>query len=85
MSSREDEYKLKKIAAESIRKERKKLLHGPYDCPKCKMDKLRIQVNKKKKEAIAICSCGLEYQLNYVSVFEPVDYYNKLIDQFSKK
>jgi len=49
------------------------------------MKKIRIQVNKERKEVIGICSCGLEYPLKYVPAFESIDYYNKLIDQFNKK
>ena len=84
MSPRKDQYKLKERAAQLIRKKQKKLLYGPYDCPKCKMNTLRIQVDKESK-VIAICSCGLERLLNYVPAFEAVDYYNKLMDQFYKK
>lgn len=86
MSPRKARYQTPEWIAKSIRDKRKKLLHGPYICPKCKMKKLRIQVNKERKEIIAICgNCGLEYQLNYVPAFESIDYYNKLIDQFSKR
>ena len=49
------------------------------------MDKLKIQVDKQKKEVLAVCSCGLEYSLNYVQSFESIDYYNKLIDGLNKK
>jgi transcription elongation factor Elf1 len=42
-------------------------------------------VDKEKKEVLAVCSCGLEYSLNYVQSFESVDYFNKLIDGFNKK
>ena len=85
MSPRKSRYRIPKYVAQSIRNRRKMLLHGPYDCPKCKMNKLRIQVNKERKEVIGICSCGLEYPLKYVPAFESIDYYNKLIDQFNKK
>jgi len=49
------------------------------------MNKLRIQVNKEKKEVIAICSCGVECPLKYIPAFEAIDYYNKLMDQFNNK
>ena len=42
-------------------------------------------VDKKKEEAIAICTCGLEHQMNYVPAFEAIDYYNKLIPKFKTK
>ena len=85
MSPRKARYQTPEWVAQSIRNKRKKLLHGPFDCPKCKIDKLRIHVNKERKEVIAICSCGFEYLLDYFPAFESIDYYNKLIDQFSKK
>ena len=49
------------------------------------MSKLRIQVNKERKEVTAICSCGLENPLRYIPAFEAIDYYNKIVDQFNKK
>ena len=82
MSPRKSRQKVSEWAAQSIR--RKRLLHGPYDCPKCWVNNLRIQVDKEEKEVLAVCSCGLEHQLNYVQSFEPVDYFNKLIDGFNK-
>lgn len=85
MSPRKSRYRIPKYVAQSIRDRRKVLLHGPYDCPKCKMDKLRIQIHKERKEVLGICSCGLEYPLKYIPAFEAIDYYNKLIDQFNKK
>ena len=70
---------------QSIRMKRKKLLHGPYDCPKCGKSKLRILLNKEMKEVIGICVCGLKHPLKYVQSYELIDYYNKLIDQFYEK
>jgi len=85
MSPRKSRYRIPKYVAQSIRNKRKKLLYGPYDCPKCRMNKMRIQVNREQKKVIASCSCGLEYPLKYVSAFESIDYYNKFIDHFNKK
>jgi len=85
MSPRKARYQVPSWVAQSIRDKRKKLLHGPYDCPKCKMSKMRIQVDKKMKEVAAICSCGLESQLNYIPAFEAIDYYNRFLDRFNKK
>jgi transcription elongation factor Elf1 len=48
------------------------------------MNRLRIEIDKKNKKVTAICSCGIEYHLNYVQAFEAVDYYNTFIDQFQK-
>jgi transcription elongation factor Elf1 len=85
MSPRKSRQKIPGWVAQSIRNKRKMLLHGPYNCPKCWMDKLGIRVDKEKKEVLAVCSCGLEHRLNYVQSFESVDYFNKLIDGFNKK
>jgi transcription elongation factor Elf1 len=85
MSPRKSRYALPEWIAQSIRQERKNLLHGPYVCPKCKMNELRILVKKQEKEVVAVCSCGLEYPLKYVSAFESIDYYNRLIDRLNKK
>lgn len=84
MSPRKERYQTPEYIAQAIRDKRKKLLHGSYYCPKCGKDKLRIEVDKKKKEVIVVCSCGIEHRLNYVPAFELVDYYNKFVDQFKK-
>jgi len=82
MSPRKTRYRIPEWQVKQLRDRRKKILYGPYTCPKCNQDKLRIRVNKQNKKVTAICDCGLEYSFKYVSSYEPVDYYNKLIDQF---
>lgn len=58
------------------------MVQGPYECPKCGINTLKIEVNNEDKKAVAHCnSCDLENSLNYVPSYELVDYYNKLIDQ----
>jgi len=47
------------------------------------MNKLRIQVNKERKEVIAVCSCGVEHPLKYIPAFEARDYYNKFMNQIT--
>jgi transcription elongation factor Elf1 len=84
VSPRNARYQTPKHVVQAIRDKRKSLLHGSYFCPKCGMDKLRIEVDKKNKEAIAVCNCGLEQRLTYAPAFEAVDYYNKFKDHFSK-
>lgn len=85
MSPRKSRYVTPEWIAKSIKDKRKKLLFGFYDCPKCGDNKLGIHVDKQKKEAIAICVCGLRNPLKYVESYERIDYYNKLIDQFYNK
>ena len=84
MSPRKERYQTPEYIIQALRDKRNKLLHGPYYCPKCGMDKLWIEVDKKKKEVIVQCSCGTKRQLLYVPAFESVDYYNKFIDQLKK-
>jgi transcription elongation factor Elf1 len=85
MSPRKERYQTPKYIAQAIRDKRRQLLHGSYYCPKCGMSKLRIEVDKEKKEVIAVCTCGIAHQLKYVSAFESVDYYNRFLDEFSRK
>lgn len=85
MSPRKERYNVPEYIAQAIRNKRRKLLCGIYYCPKCGKDKLRIEVDRERKEVVAICSCGVEHQLNYVPAFESVDYYNRFIDQFKKE
>ena len=82
MSPRKSRYRIPEWEVQSLRAKRKKILFGPYTCPKCKQDRLRIKVDKQTKEVIAICDCDLEHLFKYVPSYDPVDYYNKLIDQF---
>jgi len=84
MSPRKERYQTPKYVVHAIRDKRKQLLHGSYYCPKCGLNKLRIEVDKEKEEVIAVCTCGVERRLNFVSAFESVDYYNKFKDQFPK-
>jgi len=84
MSPRKERYKTPEYIAQAIRAKRRKLLHGSYYCPKCGKDQLMIQIDKKEKNVVAVCSCGIEHSLNYVHAYEAVDYYNKFIDQFKK-
>jgi transcription elongation factor Elf1 len=85
LSPRNTRYQTPEYVADAIRSKRKKLLYGPHSCPKCGMEKLRIEVDKKNKQVIVVCGCGLERQLNYVPAFEGVDYYNRFADNFKKQ
>jgi len=62
----------------------KKLTFGPFQCPLCARNLLVVKVDKKKKEVGAICGCGLEASLDYSPTLEPIDYYNRLMDQLRK-
>jgi hypothetical protein len=85
LSPRNTRYQVPEYIADAIRSKRKKMLYGPHSCPKCGLEKLRIEVDRKNKQVMAVCSCGLECQLNYVPAFEGVDYYNRFADEFKKQ
>lgn len=62
------------------------MVNGPYLCPLCGKTKVDVVIDSKKKDAIAICrGCRVEQSLTYAPVFQPVDYYNKFIDNLKKK
>ena len=63
----------------------KKLIYGPYDCPKCGKNGLVIDVNKSQTKVFVKCSCGLSKVLPYYPAFQSVDCYNKIIDDFYSK
>ncbi len=85
LSPRNTRYQTPEYIAGAIRSKRKKLLYGPHFCPKCGLEKLRIEVDKKNKQVAVVCICGLESQLDYIPAFEGVDYYNKFADGFKKQ
>lgn len=84
MSPRKERYQTPPHIAQAIRDKRKKLLCGTYYCPKCGKDKLRVEVDKERKEVFVVCTCGENRQLSYVPAFELVDYYSKFLDHFKK-
>jgi len=65
-------------------KEAKQMVNGPYYCPKCKKELLQTLTDVNKKEALVICTCGLEQKLPYAPVFQAIDYYSKFMDMWKK-
>ena len=65
-------------------KEAKQMVNGPYFCPNCRKELMQILADVKKKEVYAVCKCGLDQQLTYAPVFQPIDYYNKFRDIYKK-
>ena len=63
----------------------KKLTYGPYDCPKCGNNSLVVNADKKQTEVFVKCNCGFSKILPYSPAFQPIDYYNKIIDEFYSK
>jgi transcription elongation factor Elf1 len=66
---------------QSIRKRREKILFGPYVCPYCNQEKLRIIINEDTQKVLAVCNCGLKKNLEYKLQYSSIDYYNELIDE----
>jgi len=62
----------------------KAILEGPYDCPACGKRTLAIQIDQNRKIVEFKCACGFSRNLEFRPVFQPVDYYGKLIDQYYK-
>ena len=85
MSPRKERFRIPEWKVQLYKAENKKILFGPYSCPKCKLDRLELDIDKKKKEAIAKCECGFTYNFKYIALFEPVDYYNELMDKLNEQ
>ena len=73
--------KVAKWAYDMYKQKKKRIAYGPYACPRCGKNLLRINISKQAKEVSANCSCGFNKALKYSEIFEPVDYYNKMLDQ----
>jgi transcription elongation factor Elf1 len=80
---RKDHLRVPQWKVNQFRQKGKRILNGPYECPTCKKENLRIRIIYGKKEATAFCECGLERSLKYVSIYDPVDYYEKIVDETS--
>lgn len=63
---------------------RRAIVEGPYDCPVCGRQGLTINIKQTNKIVEAKCACGFSRNLKFRPIFQPVDYYGKLIDQYYK-
>ena len=66
-----------------LTKDAKQMVNGPYYCPNAEKNYSDL-CNLKTKEVFAVCKCGLEWQVTYAPVFQPIDYYNKFRDAMEK-
>ena len=73
--------KVEKWAYDIYQQERRSLLTGPYVCPKCAEKTLAIVIDKKKKVVNGKCACGYVDYVGFYEAFQPIDYYNKIIDK----
>jgi|WetSurMetagenome_2_1015567.scaffolds.fasta_scaffold16293_3 transcription elongation factor Elf1 len=67
-----------------LTKDAKQMVNGPYFCPQCKKELMQILADPAKKQVFCICKCGLEHQLTYAPVFQPIDYYSKFMDYWKR-
>jgi len=73
--------KVEKWAYNIYQQQRRTLSTGPYTCPKCAKTTLAIVIDKKKKVVHGKCVCGYVDYIRFYEVFQPIDYYNKIIDK----
>jgi transcription elongation factor Elf1 len=58
------------------------MVMGPFDCPSCGSE-LYFSLDSKMNRARTKCpQCGFSGEYEIVKSFQPVDYYNKLVDDF---
>ena len=84
MCPRKERYQTPEWVVKSKRNQRKGILYGPYNCPKCMQKKLQINLDKKNEKVTASCNCGFQDTLKYIPSYEPVDYFNKIMDEIQK-
>ena len=73
--------KVEKWAYNIYQQQRRTLSTGPYTCPKCAKTTLAIVIDKKKKVVHGKCVCGYVDYVRFYEAFQPIDYYNKIIDK----
>ena len=73
--------KVEKWAYDIYQQQIKSLSTGPYVCPNCGKATLAIIIDKKKKIVHGNCGCGCDEYVKFYDAFQPIDYYNKVIDK----
>ena len=81
MSPRNGQGKVERWAYDMYHKKIRTLSTGPYTCPKCAETTLAIAIDKKKKVVHGQCGCGYVDYVKFYEAFQPIDYYNKIIDK----
>jgi len=80
MSPRKAHQRIDEHIVTAYRKKGERLNYGPYLCPICGTENLRILINENIKKVYVRCKCNFTYTLKYVPNNAAIDYYNKLID-----
>jgi transcription elongation factor Elf1 len=85
MSRRNSPYgKVEKWAYDIYQQQRRNLSTGPYTCPKCAKKMFAIIIDKNKKIVHGKCACGCIEYVKFYESYQPIDYYNKIIDKIKK-
>lgn len=84
MCPRKSRYRIPQWKVQRYRSRGNQILFGPYYCPKCREKTLKININNKEESVEATCNCGFEHSFRYRRIYDPIDYYNDLIDRFKK-
>lgn len=81
LSPRKTRYETPKHIVDAIRSRKAKLLAGPYICPMCGQERLRIRINEEDHTVWALCKCGVKENLEYKKGCQGIDYYNDYLDK----
>ncbi len=81
MSPRKSGLRVERWSYDMYQKKIRNLSTGPYLCPKCAETTLAIVIDKKKKVVHGQCGCGYVDYVKFYEAFQPIDYYNKIIDK----
>jgi transcription elongation factor Elf1 len=73
--------KVEKWAYDIYQQQRRILSTGPYMCPKCAKNSLAIVIDKRRRLVHGKCGCGHVEYVKFYDAFQPIDYYNKIIDK----
>jgi len=82
MCPRKARYNVPKHIVDSIRSKTKSVSFGPYVCPECGTEKLRIIIRESSQKCYVRCTCGLMKELTFNPNNEAIDYYNDFMDNY---
>ena len=81
MSPRKARYRVDEHIVAEYRQKGQKLLWGPYLCPICGNESLRILIKQDSEEVRARCKCGFNENMVFIPNYGAIEYYNDIIDK----
>ena len=57
----------------------KRNVFGPFECPNCG-NNLFFKIDKSSQKVLTKCECGIKGEWESSETLQPVDYYNKLVE-----